>query len=177
MYYKVTKDGGKGKTIISQAVVMKVLGISATAHYNVNEKCPWIFDIIHYGYGRVDVKYSTLAGMGRTEGYRFKTNRNVSIKMGSKRECDTYFLLGFDYDWKNIDTVFVVPNKGWIRDVGTVSMYKSTNDSKYNEFRADVKPYNDAYHDFATFIGKGIMVEVDDVKEWLRSGDDNKKMR
>lgn len=171
MYYKLAKDSSKGRTILSQAVVMKMLGTSSTAYYNVNKRFPWIFDITHYGYGRIDVKYSSLTGTGRLEGYKFWTNRRANIRIGNKKECDTYFFIGFDRDWENIDVVLVVPNKGWIRDIDMASVYKNTNDSKYNEFITDAKQYNDAYNDLMLFIGDSVVVGVDDVKEWLRGGE------
>ena len=42
---------------------------------------------------------------------------------------------------------------------------------KYNEFRIDVKPYNDAYHDFMSFIGGSVAVGIKDVKDWLSRGE------
>ena len=166
MNFKFVRNSSKGKTIVSQAVVMKVLGISSIAYYNINEKFPWLVDIVHYGYGRINVKYSIVTVIGRGEGYKFLTDRKTT-------KCDTHLFLGFDKDWKNIDDAFVVPNKGWIKDIGTACICKNADGSKYDEFKIDVKPYNDAYHDFISFIGGNGSVGVNDIKDWLRCGENN----
>ena len=82
MNYKFVRNSNKGKAVMSQAVVVKVLGIGSTAYYNINEKFPWLIDIVHHGYGRINVKYSTLSGIGRGEGYKFLTDKKTV-------NCDT----------------------------------------------------------------------------------------
>lgn len=167
MNYKFARSSSKGKTIVSQAVVMKLLGVSPIAYHNINEKFPWLVDIVYYGYGRINVKYSSLTGIGRAEGYKFL--------MDKKTVYDTYIFLGFDKDWQNINAVFVVPNKGWIKDIGTACISRNADGSKYNEFIIDVKPYNDAYHDLISFIGGSAAVGINDVKDWLRRGESTEK--
>lgn len=165
MNYKFVRNSSKGKAVMSQAVVVKVLGISPTAYYNTNEKFPWLIDVVHHEYGRIYVKYSILTGIGRAEGYKFLIDKTV--------KCDTYLFLGFDKDWQNIGTIFIIPNKGWIKNIGTACICKNTDGSKYEEFRKDVKPYNDAYHDFVSFIGGNAAVGISDVKGWLKCGESN----
>ena len=64
-------NGYRGKTVICQAAVMKVLGID---DLNVlNERFPWLFQIRHNQYGRVSVKQSVAKGVGHMEAYRFVT--------------------------------------------------------------------------------------------------------
>lgn len=167
MSYEFIKNGSKGKIITSQAVIMKVFG-SSIAYHSINRKSPWLLDIMHYGYGRINIKYSILTGTGRTEGYKFCTDRKTV-------KCDAHFFLGFDRYWENIDTVFVVPNNGWIKDIGTACICKNADDSKYKEFRIDAKPYNDAYHDFMSFIVDSPTVGVSDIKDWLRRGESDTK--
>lgn len=174
MNSKFGKDSRNGKMIITRAVVSKVLGIDAMVYYNAREKFPWLFGITHSAYGKVDVKYSHLNSLGRSEVYKFQT-RKINKRTVYKRECDTYFFVGFDHDWKNIEDVFIVPNKGWIKDIGTASVYRNANDSKYNEFRVDAKPYNDAYHDLVLFIGSSMLVGIDDVKKWLECESEEKE--
>lgn len=165
MYHKVAKDSNKGRTIIFQAVVMKVLGIDAATCCGANKKFPWLFDIMHDRYGRIDIKYSSATRMGCTERYTFQTNRRVSMEMVSRRECDTYFFLGCHNG--NIEDIYIIPNSGWIKSISAASIKRNTDDSKYNEFRTDAKPYNDAYRSLMLFVGSNVMVGIDDIKDWL----------
>lgn len=165
MYSKFGRYDPKGKMIVSQAVIIKVLGIGSSEYYNKKDRYALPISIVHYGYGRIGVKYSLLNGIGISEGYKFQIRRT---RLGDKTEFDTYFLLGFDQDMRNIECVRVVPNKGYIQKIGMVTIYKNADASKYDEFKVDAKPYNDAYNDFISFIRGNTTVGIDDIKEWLR---------
>lgn len=164
MYYKLAKDSSKGKTIISQAVIIKVLGIDPSVVKYIKDRNLWIIDIIHYMYGKIDAKYSLLNGTGQAEGYKFQIGRK---KLGNKTECDTYILLGFDSYMKNVESVHIIPNKGYVQKIGMITIYKNSDTSKYDKFKVDVEPYNDAYQDFMSFIGSKTIINIDDIKEWL----------
>lgn len=168
MYSKFGKDSSKGKMIMSQAVVIKVLSINITDCDSIKIKSPWLFDIIHSEYGKIYIKQSALRGIGYSSGYRFQIKKKLKI-IGSKkeRECDTYFFLGFDENYNNIDRVYIVPNRDWVKDIGTVTIYNSADDSKYDKFNTDPKLYNKMYQDLMSFIKCRTVISIGDVKEWL----------
>lgn len=160
-------NGHKGKTVICQATVMKVLGIK---DLNINERFSWIFDIRHNQYGRIGVKQSMLKGVGYTEAYRFVTenHKKKNKKYNNRIDYDTYFFLGFDSEWKNIEKTYIVPNKGKIRDIENITIGKN---SLYDEFKVDNVPYNPALQSLMRFIekdGNVVLVDTEDVDKWLK---------
>lgn len=163
-------NGYRGKMVLCQAVVMKILGIKDLNI--INEKFPWIFDIRHNQHGRTNVKQSVAKGVGHAEAYRFVTeNHKRNKKYNNRIECDTYFFLGFDLDWKNIEKTYIVPNQGRIKYIENITISKNTYSSSYDEFKADHVPYNDTLHNLMKFIEKNgyiIMVDTEDVKKWLK---------
>lgn len=167
------KNSYKGKIVISQSVIMKVLGISDID--SKIKKLPWIFDIKHCEYGKIGVRQSLSTGTGRQEGYKFSVRNQISKRMINNTDCDTYFFIGFDTDsiglgsdLNNIERVYIVPNKGWIKNIGTATIYKNMELSKYNEFKVDEAPYNDALHDLISYTKGARMIDIDDIKKWLK---------
>lgn len=165
------RNGYKGKTILCQAVVMKILGIKDLNL--INDRFQWIFNIRHDRYGRVNVKQSIAKGVGHAEVYRFVTeNRKRNKKYNNRIECDTYFLLGFDLEWKNIEKTYIVPNQGRIKYIENITISKNAySSSTYDEFKVDHVPYNDALHSLMKFIEKDgniVMVDIEDIKKWLK---------
>lgn len=145
---------------------MKVLNIKELNL--INNRFPWLFEIRHNKYGKIVVKQSFAKGKGYTEAYRFMTeNHKRNKKWGYRIDCETYFLLCFDADWKNIEQIYIIPNV-WLNGVENVTIYKNTEYSKYDEFKIGFIPYNDALHNLDTYIGK-IMVDIEDVKKWLKN--------
>jgi len=138
----------------------------------INEKFPWIFEIILNKYGRVSVKQSMAKGVGYVNAYRFVTENHKKNKRYNNRiECDTYFLLGFDLDWKNIEKTYIVPNQGQVKYIENITISKNAYSSGYDEFKVDYVPYNDTLHSLMEFIeknGKIIIVDTEDVKKWLK---------
>lgn len=163
-------NGYRGKTVLCQAVVMKILGIKDLNI--INDRFPWIFEIMHNKYGRISVKQSMAKGVGHTEAYRFVTeNHKKNKKYNSRIECDTYFLLCFDLDWKNIEKTYILPNQGRIKYIENITISKNTYSSSYDEFKIDHVSYNDELHSIMKFIeknGKVIIVDTEDVKKWLK---------
>jgi hypothetical protein len=165
---KFEVDNSKGRLVISQAVIMKVLGISDLVIER--KKFPWIFDIRHDKYGKIYVRQASARGNGRMEVYRFIIENNkVNKKWKNKIEYDTYFLLGFSRDWKSIERLCIIPNKGWIEDLDTISIYKNTDLSKYDEFKVDHIPYYNAFNGLMLYIGDVTIFDIDDIKDWLKS--------
>ena len=163
-------NGYKGKTVICQATICKVLGIKDLNI--INDKFPWIFDVRHDQYGKIIVKQSVLKGVGHAEVYRFVTENNKRNKKYSNRiDCDTYFFLGFDLEWKNIEKTYIVPNKGKVRYIVNITISKNSCSSSYDEFKVDHIPYNHALQSLMRFIEKDgniILVDIEDVDKWLK---------
>lgn len=163
-------NGYKGKTVICQATIMKVIGIKDLNL--INDKFPWIFDIRYNQYGRISVKQSLAKGVGYAEAYRFVTeNHKRNKKYNNRIGCDTYFFLGFDLEWKNIEKTYIVPNQGRIKDIENITISKNAYSSLYDEFKVDNVPYNDALQDLMRFIekdGNTVMVDIEDIKKWLK---------
>lgn len=161
-------DNPKGRLVISQAVVMKVLGISDLVIEI--KRFPWIFDIRHDKYGKIYVRQASATGTGKTDAYRFVIeNKKLNKKWNVKIVFDTYFFLGFSRDWKSIEKAYIIPNKGWIKDLSTVSIYRKTSLSKYDEFKVDNLPYNNAFYSLMSYIGAGsAIIDINDVEEWLK---------
>ncbi len=163
-------NGYKGKMVLCQAVVMKILGINDLDI--INEKFPWIFEIGHNKYGRISVRQSVAKGVGYADAYRFVTENRKRIKRYDNRiDCDTYFFLGFDLEWKNIEKTYIVPNHGRIKYIINITISKNAYSSSYDEFKIDHIPYNDTLHNLLKFIEKDrnvIMVDTEDVKKWLK---------
>ena len=163
-------NGHKGKMVICQATISKVLGIK---DINIaSDRFPWIFHITHHQYGRIGIKQSMAKGVGHAEAYRFMTeNHKKNKKYNNRINYDTYFFLGFDLDWKNIEKTYVIPNKGKIRYIENITICKNAYSSTYDEFMVDHTPYNSMLHDLIKFIekdGNVILVDIEDVDKWLK---------
>ena len=163
-------NGYRGKTVICQAIIMKILGIKDLSI--INERFPWIFNIIHDQYGRIGTKQSMAKGIGCAEAYRFATeNHRRNKKYNNRIDYDTYFFLCFDLKWNNIEKTYIVPNKGKLKDIENVTISKNSYSSMYDEFRVDHVVYNSALHDLMRFIKKDgmiVMVDTEDVDKWLK---------
>lgn len=163
-------NGYRGKVAICQATIMKILGIK---DLNLtNDKFPWIFTMMHDMYGRISVKQSLAKGVGYAEAYRFTTeNHKTNKKYNNIIEYDTYFLLGFDLEWKNIEKTYIIPNKGRIKYIENITISKNTYSSGYDEFKVDHAPYNHTLHSLMKYIeknGNTVMVDTEDIKKWLK---------
>lgn len=162
LYSKYVKNSYKGRIAMFQAVVMKVLGIKDP--YIKTERRAWSINIEHDKYRRICVKYSKLRGMCNI-GYRFLLKNRKKVE--KKLDCDTYFFLGFNEDWSDLNNIYIVPNKGWINEINMVTIYKDADSSKYDEFKVDVGPYQDAYRDLISHTKNSTVIDIDEIKEWL----------
>lgn len=163
--------GYKGKMVMSQAVVMKVLGMKNIVM--MSDRFSWTFQIEHNRYGRIGVRQSVAKGLGQSEVYRFNIGNNKkSKKNDAVADYDTYFLLGFDLDWKNIEKTYIIPNQGRMRHIENVVIGKNVYSSIYGEFSVDSNPYNDVLHDLMRYVEKNdriIMVDTEDIEKWLKT--------
>ena len=163
-------NGYRGKTVICQVIIMKTLGIKDLNI--VNERFPWIFNIMHDQYGRIGTKQSMAKGVGHGEAYRFVTeNHKRNKKYTNRINYDTYFFLCFDLEWKNIEKTYIIPNKGNIRYIENITISKNSYSSIYDEFIVDHTIYNHTLHDLMRFIEKGgmvVLVDTEDVDKWLK---------
>ena len=163
-------NGYRGKAVLCQATIMKVFGIKDLDV--ISDRFPWIFQVTHHQYGRVNVKQSMAKGVGYAKAYRFMTENHKRNKKYSNRiNYDTYFFLCFDLEWKNIEKVYIVPNLGRMRYIENITISKNAYASSYDEFKVDHILYNDTLQDLIKFIEKDgniVMVDIEDVDKWLK---------
>jgi len=159
-------DSETGKSLIDQAVVVKVLG---GKDVNIEmDKFDHFIDIRHEKYGSVDAKGATL------KSYKYIDTRGDTIiyykwilSTRRKVDCNTYICLGYDSERKNIIMVWIIPNEGWICNLSNIDIYKTFRPSKYDQFKVDPKSYNDAYKSLMSYIGDRKFFGIDDIKKWL----------
>lgn len=159
-------DSETGKSLVDQAVVVKVLG-GKDANVDMN-KFDYFVDIKNEKYGDIDVKgaalklyeYTGVKGIVSTY-YRwmFPTRRKI--------DCSTYICLGYDSERRNIDTVWIIPNDGWISNLSNIDIYKTFRSSKYDQFKVDPVPYDDTYKDLMSYIGDRKYFGIEDIEKWL----------
>lgn len=160
-YMRKVRIGGLGKSdnhyksIISEATVCKVLGIE---NLNIkNDNFEYYIDTSHDKYGHIDVKARS---PDDHDGWGFNTRRKI--------DCDTYFCLGMDYKWENIDAVFIIPNEDWLIDIARIVIPRYPKyRSRYDIFEVDHRQYNDAYHDLRLYLKDIKSFNIDDIKKWL----------
>lgn len=144
----------EGKGFITECVIVRIIGAN-----NVNiemDNFSWPYDLIHEKYKRINVK-------GRSPYY----NMWIYDTQG-KDVCDTYFLMGFDKDRKNIESACIIPNEEWIKDLVKMTIVRNPSRvSKYDQFKIDPKPYNDAYHSLMEFLKDKKYFGIEDIKKWL----------
>lgn len=152
-------DSDKGRYIMCQAVVAKTLGID---DLNIkNDNFMWPVDMEHANYGKIDVKCSSLWYRRDRGMWTYATFRKI--------ECDTYILLGLSPDYENIEDMRIVPNEGWINGLTTITIVKdSLKTTKYDQFVADPKCYNDVYRELRLYLKNKKFLGIDDIKKWLK---------
>lgn len=88
------------------------------------------------------------------------------------RDFDTLFVLCTDDDMNDIIKVLAIP-EGYIDGTGLTIMERQpikTEYMKYEKFRIDEKPYNEAYYSLMRHLGDRTCLGIDDIKEWLDGG-------
>lgn len=160
-------DSIVGRCSTGHAIVSKVLGVPVCSIYIDgialdSWKLP-IGLIENEDYGIVDVKTAPL----RNRRWRFEVEKKVIV--------DTYFFLGFDEEWTNVDTVFIFPNEEWVSKNKLFVLAK--NSSKHRDcewFEVDAGPYNDAFKEIKneSNIPLGDKKEID-IKNYDANGGTN----
>lgn len=147
-------DSGRGKSLIDQAVVTKVLGID---DLNIKmDNFEYYIDASNEKYGKIDIKGSHFYLI--EEIWRFSTRGNII--------CDTFILLGYNHDRTNIDFVWIVPNENWKNEI---KIHKDAiKTSKYDRFKVDPKPYNDVYYSLMEHLKNKKYFGAEDIKKWLK---------
>lgn len=58
-------------------------------------------------------------------------------------DCDTYICLGYDFKRENIETVYIIPNKGWISSLTKLTITRNASKcSIYDKFKIkDIEIY------------------------------------
>lgn len=160
-YMRKARIGGLGKgdnhykSIISEATVCEVLGIE---NLNIkNDNFEYYIDANHYKYGYIDIKARSPDDHDR---WGFNTRRKI--------DCDTYFCLGMDDEWKNIEAVFIIPNEDWLINVDRIAIPRYPKySSKYDIFKVDHNQYNEIYHDLLLYLKDIKSFNIDDIEKWL----------
>ena len=129
----INSSTGRGRS--GEILVVKVLNIGKEHDCN-RITCGYKVDLIHKEYGKIDVKTVKLI-------YEYN---NWSFKFNAKKEAHTYICIGLNSEGKNVEHVWVVPNKDYIRDLTTLTVY-DTHRSLFNRkhYEVDVKPYNNMW--------------------------------
>lgn len=152
----VKKDSDYGISMMSQAIVAKVLRIEDLTIKTNDFK--YHIDAESICYGKIDVKSSTLQQYGI---YDFANRMKI--------DCDTYICLGYDKPRRNIDDVYIIPNEDWICNLKHIGIPKNpSRSSKYDRFEIDSNPYNCAYNDLTEFLNDSKYFGVEDIKKWLK---------
>lgn len=121
---------GEGGGSLLDIVVSTILEVPTYSIYIADKRLP--FGIIHEDYGIVGIKASKL----RCNCWYFNINDYIS--------ADTYFLIGFDKELKNICSMYVVPTEDR-KNNGIFNIYE--NSKRYDELKIDHESYNKIYKD------------------------------
>ncbi len=141
---KIELKIGESKGYAGDIIISKILDVPACSIYLGDMRLP--FGLIHGYYGIVGVKIS-MSNNGRWD---FCSNGRIV--------ADTYFYLGFDKNYKNIEIVYIVPSEELLRTNGRLCVYK--NSKKYLKYKVDPSPYNDIYHNMIIDNDKEIKCEM-----------------
>ncbi len=126
----------KGEYSILDTVIANILDVPTYSIYIADKKLP--FSIIHEYYGIVGIKISKLR------------NNNWYFNIRDRISADTYFLIGFDEELKNICALYIVPSDK--KEYGCKFIVHK-NSKKYTEYKVDHEPYNEIYR-YLKEIGK-----------------------
>ncbi len=120
----------EGTGSVCDTMISKILEIPVCSIYAGDTKLP--FNLIHGYYGIVGTKISNM----RRGKWDFRSNGRIS--------ADTYFHIGFDKNYKNIEIVYVIPSEDLANSNGRVCLYRNT--MKYLKYKIDNTIFNDIYH-------------------------------
>lgn len=135
-----------GETIIANIRKLKIISIEMN-----NFRCK--FDL------SPDLEYGIIQSKFRSAHYE-----DWGIRFGEKHYFDTLFALCSDKYLRNIERVYAIPE---VELEGICNTTIVKNFSKYEKFRIDEKPYDNAYSSIKSFFNGRKYVGVDDFKKWL----------
>ena len=133
-------SGNVGKGYITEIIVAKKLGIKTCFDItgNFNHQGYDMFE--HKDWGKINVKGSTLTYNGNNVHHLFSTNKN--------KKPDFFFLIGYDYEMKNIICIYIIPNGDYVSKLSGITIPYDSN-SKWNEFKEseeELCKWNDLFH-------------------------------
>lgn len=153
-------NSSAGKGFICEAIVMSIIS-SSNANMDM-DNFRWYYDLEHEYYKRINVK----GNVPYHDMWIYETS--------GKENFDTYFLLGYDENRENIESVHIIPNKDWIYNLVKITIVRTPSRiSKYDQFKVDPKPYNNVHHDIMDFLEDKKYFGIKDIKKWLCMTDKN----
>ncbi len=146
-----------GKGFIGEAIVAKIRKLEILA-IKMDNFHPLGYDLSpDIKYNRIQIK---LAGL--IEGY-------WTVRFGMYHEFDNLFVLCTDKDTTIIKRVYII-SEDELYGIGCIRLPKDPciyRGSKYDKFRIDEEPYNDAYHSLMEFLKDKKYFGIKDIKKWL----------
>ena len=144
----LSKHSETGKGLITEQVVAKYLGIE-----NLNIKLDKFarnpIDMFDNKLGRIDVKSCRLIEFKSKFSLNYGWHFNDIIDY---KYVDTYILVGFDENRKNIIKVWIISSKSFDVKTGIgirMNTLRNGFKSKYKKYEIDAKPFNDILHELS----------------------------
>jgi len=142
---KLSKFSSMGKGLIAEQVVANYLCVDNLniKYNNFNHS----FDLFNDILGRINVKGRKLRKQSNGVYTKYR-NWNFRFKyqyITGKNRVDTYFLIGFDEDRKNILRVWIIPNRNILKETFCITNTEKGL-SEYKKYEIDAKPFNDILH-------------------------------
>ncbi len=111
----------------------------------------------------LDREYDIIQSKLRTP-YCGEIYKDWKVSFGTEHHFNTLFVLCVSKDRRNIERVYAILEKE-LYGLNGISLTRSY--SKYDKFRIDEKPYNDAYHNLMEFLKDKKYFGIEDIKKWL----------
>lgn len=136
-------DRDKGR--IGEDIVSYTLGVDN--QNDVSDNYSSLYDLTHHHiYGKIEVKTASFDNI----------NKTWDSTLDMEHNFDTLFILCMSKEkpWRNVNRLYIIPEEcNELYGKRYVSIYDSPlRVSKWEKFRADVKPYNDTYHKMDMYI-------------------------
>lgn len=148
-------EDNKGKGLIGEAVIAKVLGLKILGIEAGN---------LHFEFDlSIDKQYNMIESKIRRPLYG-----DWKVHLSEYHNFDTLFILCMDNAMKNIVRVYAIPKDELDGLTGITLLRNPTPSigSKWEKFIIDEKPYNDAYQDLIQFI-KDNKFGIEKIKRWM----------
>ncbi len=144
-----------GKGIIGECSIAKVRKLDVLSIKFDNFRFKLDLSVDHE-YGNIQSKY------------KVSYYGDWTVKFGIEHNFDTLFSLCASKNMKDIERAYAIPEeelygKQGIRLVGNIS----NRGSKWEKFRIDEKPYDDAYKSLMIYLKDKRYFGIEDIKKWL----------